>query len=226
MKPIRKILAALVIAGASVTSANAGIPVIDAANLASAIEQVVAWGQQFQQMQQQYNSMRAQFESMNGSRGIAGLLQNPQLYEYLPRDFTQVLTSNGGGGMNATSMVNSLKLYGIEQTSINPNSPAGKLFQAGQNQNAVFRMLGEQGYKAMNDRLTQLSSLTSSIDAAQDPKAIADLNARIASEQAFIANEQSKLAVMAQLQAAQDRIRQQQGREILMKATTGDVPRF
>ena len=53
-----------------------------------------------------------------------------------------------------------------------------------------------------------------------------ELQARIAAEQGFLANEQAKLNVIAQMQVTQERIRQQQGREILMKATSGNAPRF
>ena len=61
-------------------------------------------------------------------------------------------------------------------------------------------------------------------DSATDPKAIADLQARIGAEQGFIANEQAKLNVIAQMQQAQERIRQQQGREVIMQSTRGAMP--
>lgn len=224
MKKIYKLFVALAFVIGGTSNANAGIPVIDAANLAQAIQQVIAWGQQYQQMIQQIQQMEAQFNSMNGTRGIANLLKNPALYDYLPHDFASVLAADGSGGAGASGLMSTLKLYGIDQTSIDPNSQTGKLFQNSQNQNAVFRMLGEQGYKVMSDRITQLASLTQSIDSTTDPKAIAELQARINAEQGFIANEQAKLNVIAQLQAAQERIRQQQGREVIMSAGKGPMP--
>lgn len=227
MKIFQKCLVGMACVIGSISSANAGgVPVIDAAAIAQAVEQVAAWGKQNQQMIQQITQMKAQFDAMNGSRGIGSLLQNPQLYSYLPADFRTVLAADGSGGVGATALMNSLKLYGIEQTGIDPNSATAKLFKNGQNQNAVFRLTGEQGYQAMSDRVTQLAALTQSIDATTDPKAIAELQARIAAEQGFIANEQAKLNILAQMQAGQDRIRQQQGREILMNSVYGRVPRF
>jgi type IV secretion system protein VirB5 len=215
------VFAAAVLGSASV--ANAGIPVIDGANLANSVQQVIAWGKQFQQMREQYTHMQQQFESMNGSRGIAGLLNNPQLYNYLPQNFQSVLSADGSGGINASALMTQLQVQTIGDTGLNPGSAAGKLFQNSQNQNAVFRMLGERGYSAMNQRLNQLSSLTSRIDSATDPKAIADLQARISAEQGFIANEQAKLNILAQMQAAQDRIRQQQSREVIMQSSKGPM---
>lgn len=218
------VLIAAVIGSAPV--AHAGVPVIDAANLANAMQQIAAWKQQFDQMTAQAKQLQRQFDSMNGSRGIADLLDNPHLYKYLPQDFTEVLSADGSGGGNpqSQSLMTELRLLDINHTNLNPASQAGRLFQNSQNQNAVFRILGEQGYAAMNQRLQQLSSLKTRIDSAPDPKAIADLQARISAEQGFIANEQAKLNVIAQMQQAQERIRQQQGREIIMKSTRGTMP--
>lgn len=226
MKINRKLLGALLLSAFATTNANAAWPVIDAANLANTAKQVQAWAKQFEQMRSQINQMKSQFDSMNGTRGIADLLKNPELYDFLPHDFVSVLSADGSGGIGASSLMTTLKLFGIDQTGIDPASATGKLFQNTQNQNAVFRMLGEQGYKSMANRLTQLALLTKSIDGATDPKAIADLQARISAEQGFIQNEQAKLQVIAQMQAAQEQIRQQQAREVLMHSVSGTVPRF
>lgn len=224
MKKLRTLVLVAAITG-SASVANAGIPVIDAANLANSVQQVIAWGQQFQQMQSQFQQLQQQFQSMNGSRGIANLLNNPNLYNYLPPDFAQVLAADGSGGTaQSAALMTQLKLLDIDQTGIDPNSQVGKMFKNSQNQNAVFRILGEQGYTAMNQRIQQLSGLKNRIDSATDPKAIADLQARIGAEQGFIANEQAKLNVIAQMQQAQERIRQQQGREVIMKSTRGTMP--
>ena len=59
MKKILRILA-LATGLAFGSSAHAGIPVIDGANLAQSIEQVLAWAQQYQQMRpaQQYQQTK------------------------------------------------------------------------------------------------------------------------------------------------------------------------
>ena len=74
----------------------------------------------------------------------------------------------------------------------------------------------------MSDRITQLASLTQSIDSSTDPKAIADLQARINAEQGFIANEQAKLNVIAQLRTERDKIAGQlHALENAIRALTG-----
>ena len=81
MKKIKALVAALALAAATGT-ANAGIPVIDAANLANSIQQVIAWGQQYTQMVEQVNQLRAQldqlkrqYEAVTGSYGVGAILQ-------------------------------------------------------------------------------------------------------------------------------------------------------
>lgn len=44
--------------------ARAGIPVIDAANLANSIQQVIAWGRQAQDMINQLNQLQQQFAQL------------------------------------------------------------------------------------------------------------------------------------------------------------------
>ena len=80
------------------TQAHAGIPVIDAANLANSIQQVVAWGQQYTQMTQQITQLQQQitqaqqaFNNLNGIRGMANLVNNPALRTYLPPNWNQTM---------------------------------------------------------------------------------------------------------------------------------------
>ena len=80
MKKIFRTLA-LVLGLVVGSHAKAGIPVLDAANLANSVQQVIAWGQQYQQMIQQLTELRNQYaqlqttyQSMTGGRGLATLL--------------------------------------------------------------------------------------------------------------------------------------------------------
>ncbi|MPN49131.1 Type IV secretion system protein virB5 [bioreactor metagenome] len=52
------------------------------------------------------------------------------------------------------------------------------------------------------------------INDTPDPKAIAELQGRIAAEQAMIQNEQTKLQLYAMVAQAEDKIQQQQQREL------------
>jgi len=55
------------------------------------------------------------------------------------------------------------------------------------------------------------------INQTKDPKAIAELQGRIAAEQAMIQNEQTKLQMYQMVAAAEDRLQQQRRKEINAK---------
>lgn len=240
MKKLFRVFAmALVFFGAG--QAKAGIPVIDAANLANSVQQVIAWGEQYTQMAQQYSQLVNQynqavttFNSMNGVRGMAGLVNNPAIRRYLPNEWNQAmnLISAPGGYTSLQSSINGIKsaaqIVGISSTGLSPTSAAGRAFQGSQNQAAMNRALSEEGFKQASDRITAMQTLIDSVNGVPDAKDVADLSARIQAEQAMVQNESIKLQLMAQLQQAQRDIQAQQAREISMQSTkaAGGVARF
>lgn len=240
MKKLMRVFAmALVFFGA--TSARAGIPVIDAANLANSVQQVIAWGeqygqmaQQYQQLVQQYNQAVTTFNSLNGIRGMADLVNNPALRKYLPNEWSQAmnLINNPNGYTSLQTSINSIKaatkVMGLEQTNLSATSDAGRAFVGAQNQTATNRALSEEGFKQASDRITAIQSLIDKVNGAPEQKDVLDLQARIQAEQAMVQNESVKLALLSQLQQAQRDMQSQQAREISMKSTkaAGGVTRF
>lgn len=224
---------ALVIGLCGSNSAFAGIPVIDASNLAQQIQQVVSWGQQLQQMAAQLQQMESTFNSLNGVRGMANLVNDVNLRKYLPSDWQQtmnLMNNNGGQFAGISGSISAIKaaakIADIADTGLDPNSSAGKAFQASQNQAALNRALGEEGYRQASSRIDSIQQLLDKVNNAPDQKDMLDLQGRIQAEQAMLQNEQIKLALMTQLQQAQRDLQQQQAREISMKSGKGGVPRF
>src|SRR5262245_51915275 len=72
------------------TPAVAQIPVTDGAHIAqSALNQaetMAKWAVQYKQMVAQIDQMQKQYDSLNGSRGLGEILNNPALRDYLPSD--------------------------------------------------------------------------------------------------------------------------------------------
>ncbi len=67
VKHFKKLVASIAIATGMVgvtAPAHAGIPVLDAANLAQAIQEVIAWGEQYSQMAEQITTMKSQLDQM------------------------------------------------------------------------------------------------------------------------------------------------------------------
>jgi type IV secretion system protein VirB5 len=204
-------------------NAQAGIPVIDATNLAQQVQQVVAWGKQYLQMEQEFEKLQQTYNSLNGVRGMASLVNNPALRKYLPSNYQDIL-NNGYGNYQAIRQAS--KLAGIEDTNLDPNSDIANAFESNANQVAINRALAEEGYKQASNRFDAIQVLLDKINDAPESKDIADLQSRIQAEQVMMQNEQTKLMMLSQLAQAQRDIAQQQSKEIVIKALKGNPPRF
>lgn len=85
---IKKMFSGVAFAGVMAVAqpAHAGIPVIDVANLAQAIQQVMAWSEQYRQMYQQIMQARALFENMTGPRMLGLLFDELDVEGAIPED--------------------------------------------------------------------------------------------------------------------------------------------
>ena len=223
MNPLKKFLgvSALYFGLAVGNSAHAGIPVIDAANLAQAVQQVTAWSQQYQQMVQQIQHLQQQYQNMSGVRNIASLVNNPLARQYLPADYQTILNSGVGQWQ---AIYNAAKRFDINKTTLASTSDAAQAFQAIAKQAAINRASAEEGYKTASQRFSDIQTLLDRVNNAPDAKDIADLQGRIQAEQVMMQNEANKLAMLQQLAAAQRDLQVQQAREISMKSSKGGLP--
>lgn len=73
--------------------------------------------------------------------------------------------------------------------------------------------VGEAVGAAADQRLVGLEALQQALDTAPNARAVMDLDARLAAEQALIQNEQVRLQGMALIQAAEARLEEQRARE-------------
>ena len=230
---MRKVLRTLALAAglAFGSSAHAGIPVIDGANLAQSIQQVLAWAQQYQQMaeqiqqaQQQLQQLETTYQSMTGSRGLGSLLANPGLPQYLPDEWKTVYQTAAGGGYSGISGALS-QILADEQLVGSVAAIEQQIMQRSREAAATDKAVGLRAYDGAKARLTQIEALMGQINGTSDPKAIAELQARIGAEQAAINNEATKLQMIAMLQQAEQRLideqRTQLNRRILSSSNTG-----
>lgn len=215
---------------ASIPNAHAaGVPVFDAASVEQALQNIAAWKKQFDQMKSSLDQMKHTYDALNGIRGMADLVNNPALRAYLPADYQDMLK-----GINMAASISgqisnirdAAQLSAVADTALGAATDAARAMANAQNQNALNRATGEEGYKMASDRFKSIQILLDKINAAPDQKDILDLQARISAEQAMLANEKVKLDMMSYLSNVQRDIQQQQAREIAIKATKGGIPRF
>jgi type IV secretion system protein VirB5 len=223
---------------AALGSANAGIPVIDVANLAQSIQQVVAWAQQNAQMVQQITELRNQYtqltntyNSMTGNRGLGTLLNgavDQATRRYLPGDATQ-LGQLGSGVAGFGSLQATINRYRSSVTSLPPTwfpagSPAANTLATRVDSLATQQAMGEAAYTSSTQRTSDLEDMISTIGTADDPKAIAEINARITAQQALIANESTRLQALTYMQQLQKQQDDQRAREVVSTWSTYVMP--
>lgn len=202
-------------------AAHAQIPVTDGASIAKQIanqvETVAKWKLQYDQMMSQIDQAKQQYESLTGSRGLGNVMNDPALRDYLPGDWQAVydsVRSGGYSGLSGTgkSVYDANKIYDAcghftiaqQRTSCEAQAVKGA-------QDKGFAL---DAYNAAKSRINQIDQLMQKINQTQDPKAIAELQARIGAEQANIQNEQTKLQMYSMVAAAEDRVQKQRQREI------------
>lgn len=224
---MKKFSVSLILAGGMFVSSAvfAQIPVTDVASIGTQvtnqIETIAKWKLQYDQMMGQIEQAKQQYESLTGSRGLGNIMNNPAMRDYLPGDWQAVYDSvrNGGySGLSGTgkSVYDANKIYDAcghltiaqQRTSCEAQAVKGA-------QDKGFAL---DAYNAAKSRISQIDQLMAKINDTQDPKAIAELQGRIAAEQANIQNEQTKLQMYAMVAAAEDRVQQQRQAEINAKA--------
>ena len=204
-------------------SANAGIPVIDGANLAQAIQQVTAWSQQYQQMIAQIEQARRTYESGFGVRNMGSLVNNPASRQYLPSEYSTILSQGVG---NWAAIRQASQKFDVAMTSLSARSDSAQTFNQVANQAALNRATAETAYSTASQRFSDIQVLLDRVNNAPDAKDMADLQGRIQAEQVMMQNEANKLQMLQQLASAQRDLQNQQAREISLKALGGRPPRF
>lgn len=197
-----------------VGDARAGIPVIDVANLAQAIEQVMAWGRQYQQMVQEYEQMVRQYESMTGTRNLGQILNNPELRGVVPAEISQVYSAVQVGGMaGLTAAARSIRNAALIYDCSERTGEDQRTCQALLNQNAQTQAYARNALETVSGRVNQIEALMTRINSTDDPKSIAELQARLQGEVAQVANDQNRLAVLREIAASERTAAQQLLRE-------------
>jgi type IV secretion system protein VirB5 len=186
---IKKLVSVLALAGVlGSTSAHAGIPVIDVANLANSLQQVIAWGgqsgqmvQQIQQYAQQIQQMQDMNQKFNAARNLGTILNNPAIRAMLPPEMqnaNQILSSAISGQQQ--SAVNSiLAAYSMPATA-NQQSAQGSALVVSNMQSVLASGQARQ---------VQLNQLAARVDASPDAKSSLDLLNRNVLESASASNQ-------------------------------------
>lgn len=193
-----------VLSFALASSGHAQIPVSITASIPDTLNQVAImkqWATQYQQMTGQISQMKSQYASMTGSRGLGQINNNPSLRTYLPDQWTGIYDKVKSGNLSGISSVASgiYSSEGFDSNAIGARRRQDEIL-------AANKAMAMRSYDQTQARLNNINALMAQADATQDMKAAADLQNRVAAENAMIQNEQIRLNLAAQLQLAEAKL--------------------
>lgn len=193
-----------------------GIPVNDQAAIAKQIESIAQLKSQLDALNEQIGQTRQLYGSLNkltDMADIAEVLNDPAIRKTLPSDFAAIeglLKGNGTGvfGDSASRFLEGNSTYRTDADDFY----AQELSRL-QNKNAGQMSLGEQIYDAATKRIDGIDQLRGKISTAGDAKEIADLQARLQAEQAFLQTDVLRMEGLRMVQQAQNQVDEQRKAE-------------
>lgn len=213
---LRGAVVAVAIIVSAGTAAGQGIPVIDQTAIAKHIEsigqlktQLDALHQQIEQAQQLYGSLN----KLTDMADVASILNDPAVRQALPDDFAAIegLLKGDGAGAFGDAVSRFLEGNTTYQTSAD-DFYAQELARI-QNRNAGQMSLGQQIYDAATKRMDGIDQLRERISTAGDAKEIADLQARLQAETAFLQTDVLRMEGLQMIQQAQAQVDEQRKAE-------------
>lgn len=203
----------------------AGIPVFDAKseiNFAINLKQLV---DQFNLLNQQYNTTKNLYDSMRGERGFADILRNPIMQQHMPADLKNIydtLNRAEYAGISGTisEIIASEKYDGSVSDGLSHMEERERQFYA------TNKAVQLTGYDGAQQSLVQISQLIDQIKNTPDAKSIGELQARIQGQATILQAEQMKLSLLQQLQESEEKLINQQKRDMARSYFTNDNHNF
>jgi type IV secretion system protein VirB5 len=203
--------------------------VIDMPALAYWAQQMGSWANQLNQMKSQLTQQTNTYKAMTGNRGLGNVLPLANsVRNYLPQGASELQgvlnnsTSNNYSGMAGqiqALVTNNSILSNGKLSTMNLLPSQQKLITDGRTNTAASQSIASQGMANASARFYYLQSLMNQINTTNDPKTIAELQARIAAENTMTANEQIKLQQTNGLMQSQNAMLDQQKRELAIQQT-------
>jgi type IV secretion system protein VirB5 len=203
-------LIAFVAALYSTSSSAQGIPVISVSELAQDVLVVKNLEAEITQMTQQY-------DALTGNRSLGQILNSPSLTSYLPSQWQSVYMEVKSGQLQGLS---SAAQQIVTQEGMTSNTTTQQRVNDTLAANKAMTM---QSYQACAARLQNIQNLMQQSNLTQDPAAKADLQNRLASENAMIQNEQTRLNLASHLQDVETTLAQKQDAETFQQQLMGDA---
>lgn len=179
--------------------------IADGPAIANQVQTMAQWAKQYQQMLSQIKGLQQQYDAMTGKRNLGQIMNDPSLRNYLPEEWAGIYNKLQTG--NYPSITGRAKTI-FNSEGLDSAAVGGRKRQ--QDVMVANKAMTMEAYKATEARLQNINALMVKANAQQDTKGAADLANRMAAEQAMIQNEQVRLNLLVQLQAAEKQLADQQ----------------
>lgn len=206
--------------------------VIDPTNLAQNVAQVSKAVQQIQELQAQleqarqiYGKAKEQVDAITGGRGMEMLL-NQAVRDYIPADAHDVwnlVESLEDIRASVDAIKEQQGLWSANSMEWNDGVAAGLRQSYSDDADLIAAGIAEAEsiHNALEDRFDNIDELVQKIGDADDAKAIADLNARISAENAFLQSEVLRMQSMMLLIEQKEKAQSAQYRQRMLNAYGG-----
>jgi len=202
-------------AGAAPRSAQAQWAVVDVPHLAQTVANYYQMIKEYERQYEELQEAVKQVEAITGNYGL-GELVNSLLHiegrRYAPEEWDEMLDILEAEGLpphvfEIVDLVGELKeLYRIierdEYNLLDPDSPNAVAFERRTQTNLAAQSIAETSYDKSYERLAAIEEMILAIDATENIKAAADLQARIAAETGLAAIESIRLQTVRMNQDA------------------------
>jgi type IV secretion system protein VirB5 len=219
--------AALMLAAAP---ARAGIPVIDAANLAQSVQSVINEITQIENQVTQIQTATQHLQSINGIRGLANMANSTLLHNYIPTTANQTLQSIDSVGFSG------LTGTGRQLRSANATYNCASITDPTLNrlcQTQLARPYQQKGFLAdalqtSSNRMPQIDVLMQQSSSAPDQQARLEANGRLEGESAMLLHENTQAQLLAAQIANEQQIAASQANERMLERSsrTGQLASF
>ncbi len=210
-------------------AANAGIPVIDVAALVQAVQEVMQSIQQITNQIRQIEQLQQQYQAITGVRNLGDVVNNPALQNYLPANTTDLFGNVQSGGYGG--LTNSAKALRDAQMTYNCLNLAGSVQTRCQSSLAMpyqQKALLQDAMNAARGRVAQIQGLMQQINATQDSKAVAEIQARLDAENAMLQHQQTQISLARGIADAEAQIAESRAKEAQLQqaSRTGRLENF
>lgn len=197
-------------------SARAQVLVHDPGAVAQLISQAQTAIAQLEQLREQVGQAERLYESFNDLSDvntIATMLLTPELRQLVPELAQFQAAAKGDLAALGVLAARAEAIRGENRVYLPENPAAAALLESSGAKAARDMALGEKIGEIADKRLEGLEELRSSLNQADNARAVMDITARLAAEQAILQNDQVRLQGLLIMQAAEERLDEQRRRE-------------